>query len=147
MILVVPVALLLCAIAIMRARGSSGGHCPYWFGAWTLVGASLTLSFLTGFSIGLLLLPFALGLLVLVTRLSPHLPEASGFVSGIGLTLIVVAYLNRDNEPCPASGTLELAPGQHSVSCGGLDPHPWLYSGIALTATGLLLYAASRRHA
>ena len=147
MILVFPVALLLCAIAIVRARGSSGGQGLQWFGAWLLVGAALTLSFLTGFSIGLLLLPFALVLLVLVTRLSPHLPEASGFVSGIGLTLIVIAYLNRDNEPCPASGTLELAPGQHSVSCGGFDPHPWLYAGLALSATGLLLYSVSRRRA
>jgi hypothetical protein len=147
MILVFPVALLLCAIAIIRARGSSGGRGPHWFAAWMLVGASLTLSFLTGFSIGLLLLPFALCLLVLVTRLSPQLPEASGFVSGIGLTLVVVAFLNRDYEPCPANGRLDLAPGQHSVSCGGFDPHPWLYAGIAFTATGLLLYAASRRRA
>jgi hypothetical protein len=144
-IVIFPIALLLCAIAIIRARGNSGGRGAQWFGAWTVVGATLTLSFLTGFSIGLLLLPFALVLLVLVTRLSPQLPEASGFVSGIGLILIVVAYLNRDDAPCPANGTLQLAPGQHSVSCGGFDPHPWLYTGIAITATGLLLYSVSRR--
>jgi hypothetical protein len=121
------------------------GRGPLWFGAWLAVGAALTLSFLTGFSIGLFVLPFALALLVVVVRRSPHLPEAAGFVSGVGVVLLLVAFLNRDYEPCPANGILRLQPGEQSASCGGFDPHPWLYLGIAVTAAGAVAYLAASK--
>jgi hypothetical protein len=123
----------------MKGRG------PAWFGAWLAVGVALTLSFLTGFSIGLFVLPFALVLLAIVATRSPHLPEATGIVSGIGVTLLLIAFANRDYEPCQANGVLRLAPGQQSASCGGLDPHPWLYLGIAVTAAGAVTYLAVSR--
>jgi hypothetical protein len=123
----------------MRGRG------PAWFGAWLAVGAALTFSFLAGFSIGLFVLPFALLLLAIVATRSPRLPEALGVVSGIGVTLLLVAFVNRGNEPCPANGVLHLGPGQQSVSCGGLDPHPWLYLGIAVTAAGAVSYVAASK--
>jgi hypothetical protein len=136
-ILVFPVALVACAIVLLRARGRTDGRGWRWFGAWVVTGAGLTLSFLTGFSIGLLLLPFAL---VLVTRLSPRLPEAAGFVSGIGVTLLVIAFVNRNYRPC-GSGIVRLQPGETSFSCGGLNPQPWLVSGLALFASGCVAYA------
>ena len=124
----------------MKGRG------PAWFGAWLVVGAALTFSFLAGLSIGLFVLPFALVLLAVVASRSPHRPEAIGLVSGIGVTLLLVAFINRDNEPCPASGRFQqLAPGQQSVSCGGLDPHPWPYLGLAVTAAGAVTYLAASR--
>jgi len=125
----------------MKGRG------PVWFGAWLAVGTALTLSFLTGFSIGLFVLPFALVVLAIVATRSPRLPEATGFVSGIGLALLLVAFLNRDYQPCPASGVLRVAPGQQSFSCGGLDPHPWLYLGLAVTAAGAVTYLVVSRAA
>ena len=73
MILVFPVALAVAALILWRSRRESGGPgsgCR-WFWAWAVVGAALAFSFLTGFSIGLLLLPFALLLLWLVVYLSP----------------------------------------------------------------------------
>jgi len=121
------------------------GRGPLWFGAWLAVGAAFALSFLGALSIGLFVLPFALILLAIVVRRSPHLPEASGLVSGIGVLLLLVAFVNRDNVPCSANGFQRLAPGQQSVSCGGWDPHPWLYLGIAVTAAGALAYLAARR--
>lgn len=145
MILVFPIALLVCAVVLWRARGRTSGRGPAWFGAWTVTGAALTFCFLTGFSIGLLFLPLALVLLAFVVRRSPQLPEAAGFVTGIGVTLLVVAFINRDYEPCPANGVLRLGPGQDSVSCGGFDPHPWLYAGLAVTAVGVLAYVAAAR--
>jgi hypothetical protein len=143
-ILVFPVALGICAIALWRARGRTEGRGWRWFGAWAVTGAGLTLSFLSGFSIGLLLLPFALVLLALVARLSPQLPEAAGFVSGVGVMLIVVAFLNQDYRPC-GSGVVTLEPGQTSVSCGGLDPRPWLVSGLAVFTAGCVAYALTSR--
>src|SRR5947209_16823434 len=64
--------------------------------------AALCFSFLTGFSIGLLLLPFALLLLWFVLSRSPRWPESIGFVEGVGLVLLLIAYLNRDYQPCGA---------------------------------------------
>lgn len=121
------------------------GRGPAWFGAWLAVGAAFTLSFLGALSIGLFVLPFALVLLVIVVRRSPYLPEAIGFVSGIGVMLLLVAFRNRGYEPCSADGFQRLAPGQQSVSCGGWNPHPWLYVGIAVTAAGALVYLAASR--
>jgi hypothetical protein len=145
MIVVFPIALLVCAVVLFRARGHTEGRGPVWFGAWAMTGTALTFSFLAGFSIGLFLLPLALVLLAFVVRASPQLPEAVGFVAGIGVTLLAVAFINRDYEPCPANGVLRLAPGQQSVSCGGFDPHPWLYAGLAVTAIGTLTYLAAAR--
>jgi len=121
------------------------GRGPAWFGAWLAVGAAFALSFLGAPSIGLFVLPFALVLLVIVVRRSLHLPEAIGLVSGIGVMLLLVALRNRDYEPCSANGFQRLAPGQQSASCGGWDPHPWLYLGIGVTATGVLAYLAASR--
>jgi hypothetical protein len=149
MILVFPIALGIAAIILWRSRGQSGseGRGCRWFWAWSIVGAALALTFLTGFSIGLLLLPFALLLLWLVVYLSPRWPESIGFVEGVGLLLLVIAYLHRDDRACPPNGTLQLAPGSagESVSCGGLDPHPWLYTGLVIAALAALAYALARR--
>src|SRR6059058_3891932 len=128
MILIFPIALVLALVVLWRAGGRPGseGRGCRWFWAWSLVGAALCFSFLTGFSIGLLLLPFALLLLWLVLYLSPRWPESIGFIEGVGLLLLVIAYLHRDDRACPLSGSLQLAPSSagESVSCGGLDPHP-----------------------
>lgn len=149
MILVFPIALGIAAVILWRSRGQSGGEgrgCR-WFWAWSIVGAALALTFLTGFSIGLLLLPFALLLLSLVVYFSPRWPESIGFIEGVGLLLLVIAYLHRDDRACPPSGTLQLAPSSagESVSCGGLDPHPWLYTGLVIAALAALAYAVARR--
>ena len=149
MILVFPIALGIAAVILWRSRSQSGseGRGCRWFWAWSIVGAALALTFLTGFSIGLLLLPFALLLLWLVVYLSPRWPESIGFVEGVGLLLLVIAYLHRDDRACPPNGTLQLAPGSagESVSCGGLDPHPWLYTGLVIAALAALAYALARR--
>jgi hypothetical protein len=120
------------------------GRGPAWFGAWLAVGAAFALSVLGAPSIGLFVLPVALVLLVIVVRRSQHLPEAIGLVSGIGVMLLLVAFRNRDYEPC-SNGFHRLAPGQQSVSCGGWNPHPWLYLGLAVTAAGVLAYLAASK--
>lgn len=152
MVLVFPLALVMAAVILWRSRGQPGGQgrgCR-WFWAWSLVGAALGFSFLTGLSIGLLLLPFALLLLWLVVYLSPRWLESIGFFEGVGLLLLVVAYLHRGDRACTTNGTLNLAPGSQpgdSVSCGGLDPHPWLYAGLVIAALAAMAYAVARRGA
>jgi len=149
MILVFPVALAVAVVILWRSRrgsGSQGSGCR-WFWAWSLVGAALAFSFLTGFSIGLFLLPLALLLLGLVVYLSPQLAESIGFFEGVGLLLLGIAYVHRGDQPCSPDGTLQLGPGGagQSISCGGVDPHPWLYAGLALAGLAAMAYPIARR--
>jgi hypothetical protein len=148
MILVFPLALAAALVVLWRSRGQpqrEGEGCR-WFWAWSLVGAALCFSFLTGFSIGLFLLPLALLLLWLVLRLSPRFAESIGAIAGIGFVLLLVAYLNRGSNPCPASGAHVAAntPGVE-MSCGGFEPHPWLCAGLLCSIAAVLAYAVVRR--
>jgi 4-amino-4-deoxy-L-arabinose transferase-like glycosyltransferase len=121
-ILVFPIALGACVAWLWRRRNEDGadGRGWGWFLGWAAAGAAMTFSFLTGFSIGLLILPGALALLYLLARRSPRWREASGFAAGIGLILLFVAFLHRGDRPCPANG-LVLPSGKTSISCGGAD--------------------------
>lgn len=151
MILLFPIALALTIAILWRSRdqgGSQGAGCR-WFWAWSLVGAALSFSFLTGLSIGLFVLPVALLLLWIVLSRSPRWPESVGFIEGIGIILLAVAFVNRADRPCSPNGSLQIgstSAGQ-SVSCGGLDPHPWLYVGVLLVALAAAAYAVARRNA
>jgi hypothetical protein len=58
--------------------------------------------------------------------------------------LLVIALVNSDYRSC-SSGPVTAPAGQNSVSCGGLDPAPFLVVGLALCAAAALVYAALRR--
>jgi hypothetical protein len=122
MIFIFPVLLIAAVLVALRRadRGSNATH-PRWFLAWTLAGAGLTFSFLTGLSIGLFVLPFAAAILWLVLRTAPIVPDALGFVAGIGVVLLLVAFLNRGGD--------------------GLDPLPWLLAGLCLDVLAIGTYA------
>jgi hypothetical protein len=126
MILVFPILVIVAiAIALRRAdRGSAATH-PRWFVAWSLAGAALTFSFLTGLSIGLLVLPFAAAILWWVARTAPLMPDSLGFVAGIGVVLLLVAFLNRGGE--------------------GVDPLPWLFAGLFLDVLAIATYVLLSR--
>ena len=112
-----------------------------WFLAWTAAGGLLVVSYLTVFSIGLFVLPFAVVAVWLVGRHGRAWPELLGGVSGAGLVLVGVALANRGSTPCPEGGALTIPPGQTSVECGGLDPVPWLVAGLAFVAVGAVAYS------
>ncbi len=114
-----------------------------WFAGWVVVGALGALTVLGALSIGIFVLPFFLLTGVLVARRTLYPADVLGLVSGIGAMLLVVAIIHRDDAPCPAGG-LELPPGATSVSCGGVDPHPWWVAGAAFWIAGLATYAAIR---
>jgi hypothetical protein len=110
-------------------------HAPHvmtcvWFWAWAAVGALAMLSFDLG---ALTALPaLLLGVLVLAIDDRPH-RSASGFVTGAGLPLLWVAYVQRQG------------PGTtcwHTASSAGCDQHlnplPWLIVGITLVLAGLI---------
>jgi lysylphosphatidylglycerol synthetase-like protein (DUF2156 family) len=90
MILVYP--LLLVAAVLLAVRAARSGRRrtgPRWFAAWVVAGFAFTFSLVTGFSIGLLLLPLAAVLLLLVASRAPGPAETLGFVAGIGLVLLL----------------------------------------------------------
>jgi hypothetical protein len=131
-------------------RGYSPVEVPRWrrwrgFVAWALAGGLLFFSSLTGFSIGLFVLPFALLGVLLVARYSSRWPEAIGVAAGIGAVCLLVALGNRDYDPCPASDVLTVPPGETSAECGGLDPTPWLVGGIVLLSVSVAAHAFVRR--
>jgi hypothetical protein len=51
----------------------------------------MSFSLVTGFSIGLFILPVAAGTLIWDAIRSPHVREASGFVAGLGATALLIA--------------------------------------------------------
>ena len=98
MILAWPLLVLLAAIILRQRRNDpaalrQGGHGPVWFLLWTAAGFLMSFSLATGFSIGLLILPFAAISLLWVARRSPYYLEASGFLAGIGATAVLIATI------------------------------------------------------
>jgi hypothetical protein len=82
------------ALIVRRHATTSGGEGWPWFLAWTASGALLFSSFLTGFSIGLFILPFAAVVMIWTAGRSPHGAEALGFLLGVGLVLLFIASVN-----------------------------------------------------
>ena len=91
MVVLWPLLLVVAAWWAWKRRGTPGGHGRQWFGAWAAAGFLMSLSLITGFSIGLFLLPLAAAVLLTVARRSPHAREATGFLVGVGATAAVVA--------------------------------------------------------
>ena len=117
----------------------------WWrFAAWVLAGAFTLFAWMTGFSIGLFLLPVAVLVIWLVARGGRIWPEILGSIGGIGVVGILIAALNHDYRACPA-GPGTLPPGETSLTCGGTDPKPWLAGGLVLVALAPILYAVARR--
>src|SRR5688572_19770646 len=94
-----------------------------WFAAWAGAGALTTLAFLTGFSIGIFVLPFA-GVAWLVALRGGVGAQMLGLLAGAGAIALLVAALHADPDN------------------RGLDPVPWLVTGLALVAAGTLAFAA-----
>jgi hypothetical protein len=128
------VALVFAACRLMTASTAARGW--RWFAAWYVAGAVFTFSFITGLSIGLLVLPAAAVLLIWVAWFAPRPAEALGFVAGIGLILFLVAFQQRDYTPCPPDA---------SPNCGGFDPAPGFLAGIFVTMLPLLSYVLLRK--
>lgn len=83
------------AVAWLR-RGSAAGKGSWWFLGWSFAGFLMTFSFVSGFTIGIFILPLAAVAVLVMAYRSPHLIEMSGFLAGIGATaLLLVAILLR----------------------------------------------------
>jgi hypothetical protein len=105
------------------------------FWAWAVVGCALALG---AVSLGpLLLLPVAILAVVLASRTSRG--SALGLLTGVGLLLLFVSYLNR-----AGPGTTCWQHGTASGCDQHLNPLPWLVLGVGLVVAGVGAFAVSR---
>jgi hypothetical protein len=93
-ILAWPLLLVIASFVAKMRRGEQGGRGWLWFLAWNLAGFLMSFSLITGFSIGLFILPLAAATLLWVSWSAPHLREASGFAAGIGETGLLIFALS-----------------------------------------------------
>jgi hypothetical protein len=112
------------------ARRSGGWG---WFFVWALLGSAAALGTV---SLGpLLLVPAAL-VAVFVWRRPQSRRSAFGLLTGGGMLLLYVAWVQRDG---PGTTCWQTATGsgcdQH------LNPLPWLVLGLVLVAAGLVAHA------
>ena len=103
-----------------------------WFGAWALIGAIGGLGLV---SFGLLAIVPA-GLLAWLVASKPAARRSGfGFLAGLGLVSLFVAYVQRRGP-----GTI----CWHTADASGcdqyLDPRPWLVVGLALVVAGVILH-------
>ena len=111
------------------------------FLAWPVVGAALSLSVLGALTIGAYVMPFALVGLFILLKWGGDRRSSVGLISGLGLPLLYVAFLNRDGPGniCSSYGN----GGQRCVD--EWSPWPWLLIGSALLAAGIALFVRLRR--
>ncbi len=112
-----------------------------WFLAWFATGALLELSFLGALTIGIFVLPIAIGLTVLLAKRRGSTDGIAGLISGLALPLLYVAYLNRDGpgDICTTSS------GGGQTCTQELSPWPWLLLGVALVVLGAVVFIRSAR--
>jgi hypothetical protein len=111
--------------------------------AWVAVGAGVSFGVLSILSIGVFVLAVTIVATFFLGRRSDAGAGVAGVVSGFGLPLLYIAFLNRSGPGmvCDTTST--------STSCSDQwSPWPWLLIGSALILVGLAWFiAASRRRA
>jgi hypothetical protein len=116
-ILIYPLLLAVAALIVVRTEQHGSAS---WAGflAWYTAGALFTLSLITGFSIGLFLLPLVTVSVALAVRAAPDSRAMLGFFAGSGLILVLIGIRS--------------------------DSLSWLISGLALLSLAAASFAAVR---
>ena len=95
MLLLWPLVLVGAAFLLPKSRQRGLGRRGWsWFALWTLAGALFVFSFLTGFSIGVVLFPVAAFAVFWLTVNAPYGRELAGFPIGAGAVLLVFLVLS-----------------------------------------------------
>jgi len=110
------------------------------FLAWPLIGAALSLSVLGAMTIGIYVLPFAIAGLLALRKWGGNQKSSVGLISGAGLPVLYVAYLNRQG-PGMVCGPYKNG-GQQCMQ--EYSPWPFLLVGTILFVLGLALFIRLR---
>jgi hypothetical protein len=111
-----------------------------WFGAWALVSAGLITGLLGALTIGIVVLPVSLAAAVLLALAQRPAGHLTGLITGLGLPLLYVAYLNRQGPGMVCTST---ATGGSCVQ--EYSPWAWAVPGMLLLATGVIIFLRLRR--
>jgi hypothetical protein len=99
-----------------------------------VVGAAFAFGLLGILSIGLFILPCALLTTFYLARRNPSGRYMTGLLSGVGVPLLVVAFLNRNGPELVCTGN----------TCDEqLSPWPWLLAGVLFVLLGPATYVLS----
>ncbi len=112
-----------------------------WFAGWLIIGAGYAVSLLGAASIGLFVLPLPVLATILLARRQHAGSGLPGLVSGLGIPLLYVAYLNRAG---PGTICSAITGGQNCTDES--SPWPWLAAAAILLALGLVAFIARQRH-
>ncbi|HEV7524544.1 MAG TPA: hypothetical protein VGP92_06235, partial [Acidimicrobiia bacterium] len=110
-----------------------------WFVAWLFAGAACALALLSALTIGIFVLPFAGAAVVFLATRRGATDGVAGLISGLGLPVLYVAYLNRNGpgDICTHTAT--------SSSCTQeSSPWVWFSLGVALVVVGVVLFVRRR---
>lgn len=110
-----------------------------WFGGWSVAGACWVVTILGALSIGIFVLPAAIVVTVGLATRRTSAVGGPGVISGAGLPLLYVAYLNRGG---PGNVCTTLGGGQSCVQ--EWSPWPWLALGVVLAAVGVVVFVTRR---
>jgi hypothetical protein len=105
-----------------------------WFACWAVVGAAYAFGLIGALSIGMFVLPCALVTTFYLARRSPAPRFMTGLVSGLGVSLLILAFLHRRGPGmvCDGSGC------EHQFS-----PWPWFVAGVLFVLLGVAVYVLS----
>ena len=107
------------------------------FAAWAVVGAIDALALIGIATIGVLVLPVALGATILLARRRSLLCGLPGVIAGLGVPPLYVGYLNRLG---PGNVCIAVHAGQACVQ--EYSPWPWVASGLIFVVAGVALFVA-----
>ena len=119
----------------------------WWrFCAWVNATAVLTTGLVGAFGVLVLLLPLGAVGVTLLVKAGPVWPEPLGIGGGWGALALVVAYLNRNYQSCPAAPSSgRTYPGYRAPVCsGGTEPVFWLVLGVSLTLLSVVAFVVLR---
>ena len=111
-------------------------HLWRWFLVWVLAGALVSVSVAATFTPFILALPVVIAGVVLLAIWHRSRWGFPGVISGLGVPLLVVAYLNRDaGTHCNYSSSIRVC------ATNSFDPLPWLVLGLFLLLGGVAVMA------
>ncbi len=117
-------------------RSSAG-----WFLAWFGVGALDALAMVGALTIGIFVLPVGIAATVFLATRRDASDGIGGLISGLGLPVLYIAYLNRDGP-----GTIcRTYPGGGSSCVEEWSPWPWFAIGMALVLVGVAVFTRAQR--
>jgi hypothetical protein len=112
------------------------------FALWAAAGAGAASGLLTALTVGIFVLLATVILTGLLIWRGDRRLAVPGVVTGLGLPLLYVGYLNRAGPGLVCTGTAA------NGSCTQeMSPWPWIAVGLFLVVTGAAIYLARSRHA